>query len=179
MRPLPQSGGAAPLSNRQKAYLSGLAKTAWRILSQGGGTDEKEQEYRQREAISCCGRRISEARNGDFSDLEAHFLALAGKSGRAFDSAMKADSNPARQALFKLRKLLQKQGRAEDYAAKILRDKYKTTLTEATAKQLWSVYFDCQRTFRSTQGKSGGSASALMTRAAARWSGNDDTSIPF
>lgn len=178
MKPTFPTGGAAPLSNRQKAYLSGLAKAAWRILSQGGGTDEKEADYRKREAISCCGRRISEARNRDFSDLEAHFLALSGKSGRAFDSAMKADSNPARQALYKLRQLLAKQGRDESYAAKILRDKFKTTLADASAKQLWSVYFDCQRTFRSAKGDAAGSG-ALIRKAARRWEGTDDTSIPF
>ncbi len=174
MKPFPtKRGDSAPLSNPQKAYLSGLAKKAWTLLRQNGATDESEKEYRQRESIGLVGRRVSEALNGDFEALEAHFLAASGQSGRAFEKAMKADSNDARQALWKLRGLLQKHGKAEDYAAKIMRDKFKTTLPEATAKQVWSVFFDCQRNFKKQTATPAGATAQRWDIAA------DDTSIPF
>lgn len=140
-----QRGACAPLTNRQKAELSRLARDAWTLLDGAGAIDEKEKEWRQREAIEACGRRISEAVNGDYEILQAHFLAKGGKTGRAFNAAMKADSNPARQARFKLDQICRQNGLTADYPAKIMRDKFRCTLDSATDRQLWAVFFDVKR----------------------------------
>ncbi len=171
-----QRGSQVPFSNGQKAYISGLARKAWLLLKQNGATDESEKDYRGRESIAAVGRRVSEALNGDFETLEAHFLANAGQPVKAFNSAMKADSNDARQARFKIKKLLTKHSLTEAYAAAIMKDKYKTTLDGASAKQLWSIYYDCQRGMKSRQGKS---ADQLMKEAEARFVPAQDDTIPF
>lgn len=172
-KPFPKArGGQVPLSNPQKAYISKLAKQAWAVLKGAGATDESEKEYRQRESIAAVGRRISEALNGDFETLEAHFLANAGKTVRAFNAAMKAESNPARQGRHKITQLLAKHNADEGYAAKIMRDKFKTTLDAASEKQLWAVYYDCQRGMKSHGPKK--SVTQLMADAEA----HADT-IPF
>lgn len=188
MKALPtQRGAQVPLSNKQKAAISKLARQAWVLLKQRGATDESESDYRGREAIAACGRRVSEALNGDFEILEAHFLANAGKTGRAFTSAMKAESNGARQARFKITKLLAKHGLPDSYAAKIMQDKFKTTLDAASEKQLWAVYYDCQRGTKAHKNTapghavkaSGGSVMSLMQQAQARFGGTKGDTIPF
>lgn len=177
MKALPrQRGSQVPFSNDQKAEISRLARNAWLLLKQNGATDETEKEYRQRESIAAVGRRVSEALNGDFEDLASHFLKNAGKIGPAFDAAMKAESNDARQARFKIKKLLTKHSLTEAYAAAIMQDKYKTTLDGASAKQLWSIYYDCQRGMKSRQGKT---ADQLMKEAEARFVPAQDDTIPF
>lgn len=177
MKPLPhRPGSQVPLSNSQKRDLSRLAKKAWLLLQQNGATDESEKDYRGRESIAAVGRRISEAVNGDFETLEAHFLANAGQSAKAFNSAMKADSNEARQARFKIKTLLAKHQITEAYAAAICRDKFKTSLEGASAKQLWSIYFDSLRGMKSRQGKT---ADQLMKEAEARFASAHDDTIPF
>lgn len=171
-----QRGSQVPFSNGQKAYISGLARKAWLLLKQNGATDESEKDYRGRESIAAVGRRVSEALNGDFETLESHFLANAGQTAKAFTSAMKADSNGNRQARFKIRQLLTKHGLTEAYAAAICRDKFKTTLEGASEKQLWSIFFDCQRGMKSRQGKT---AEQLMKEAEARFAPVQDDTIPF
>ncbi len=187
MKPFPSARGAqVPLSRPQKAYLSKLAQQAWTVLKRAGATDESAEEYRHREAISSVGRRISEAVNGDFEVLEAHFLACAGKTAKAFDSAMRADSNGARQARWKISKLLAKHGLTDSYAAKIMQDKFKTTLDAASEKQLWAVFYDCQRGMKAHK-LTGldrpvlSSAQTLMQRAQARFAeaAEDTTDIPL
>lgn len=172
-----QRGSQVPLSNPQKAYLSKCAKQAWTVLKQRGATDESEKEYRQRESLAACGRRVSEALNGDFETLEAHFLANAGKTARAFNAAMKADSNGERQARHKITQLLNKHQVAESYAASIMRDKFKTSLDAASEKQLWAVYYDCQRGMKSRG--TGKTAAQLLQEAEARFGHTHDDSIPF
>ncbi len=140
-----QRGAQVPLSKPQKAHLSRLAKEAWTMLDRAGAIDEKADDWRRDQAISACGRRISEAVNGDFETLQAHFLGMAGKTDRAFQSAMRADSNDVRQARHKLDTFCRQHGLQPEYPAKIMRDKFKTTLDDASAKQLWAVFFDCKR----------------------------------
>lgn len=132
-----------------------MAEEAWKMLSRAGAIDESLSDWRRREAIGACKRRISEALNADYETLEAHFLAMAGKPGKAFNAAMRAESNPARQARHKLDKLLLKHRLQPDYAAKIMRDKFKTTLDAASEKQLWAIYFDVQRNMKNRPGPTG------------------------
>lgn len=131
-----QRGAQVPLSNEQKGYLSRLAKEAYQRLLHVGALDpdeENETAFRQRETLEVCGRRISEALNGDFEDIEARFLMLKGDTKRAFASAMKGDTNEERQARWKLALLCQKL-------------KIETpTLEGASVKRIWAVYFNIKQ----------------------------------
>lgn len=71
----------------QRSYLGRLAKKGFQRLSSAGAIDEPEDAWRAREAEKACGHRISEAPRRCFTDLETHFLALAGETKRAFDRA--------------------------------------------------------------------------------------------
>ena len=126
--PLTGHGAKGP---GQKGYLSQLAKEAFRFLTAKGAIEgEKETEFRHRESIEACGRRISEAVNGDFELIEARFLMLMGRTKRAFDSAVKADTNDERQARYKLAQLCAKRGIAVP------------ALEGASVKRIWAVFFN-------------------------------------
>jgi len=137
-KPFPRQRGAhVPLTGHgakgpgQKGYLSQLAKEAFRFLTAKGAIEgETEKEFRHRESIEACGRRISEAVNGDFELIEARFLMLMGRTKRAFESAVKADTNPERQARFKLAQLCQERGLEVP------------ALEGASVKRIWAVFFN-------------------------------------
>ena len=131
-KPFPKQRGAnVPLTNEQKGYLSRLAKEAFAFLTAKGAIeDETEKEFRQRESIDACGRRISEAVNGDFEDLEGRFFLLMGRTKQAFSSVIKAETNDERQARWKLAQLCQQRG-VEVPA-----------LEGASVKRIWAVYFN-------------------------------------
>lgn len=123
-------GDNAPLTNKQKAELSRLAQEAHAFLTSKGAIDEALESWRRAESIQACGRRISEGLNGDFSLIQAHFLMLAGKSSKALDSALQADSNDERQARFKLAQLCKQLGKPVP------------ALEGASLKQIWAVFFN-------------------------------------
>jgi hypothetical protein len=143
-------GQSTPLSRGEKAYLARLAKDAWAQLDRAGAIDQPESEWRRDQAIAAIGKRISEAVRGDFAALKTHFLAMAGKTRRAFDTAL-ADTTAAQSratALYHLKAELTKHQLDSSYAAAILADKYKTTTNDATAKQLWTIVYDVRRNMR-------------------------------
>lgn len=125
--PLTGSGGKKP---GQKGYLSQLAAEAHAFLTSKGAIDEPLEAWRRAESVRACGRRISEAVNGDFETIEAHFLALMGRTKKALESAFKADTNEERQARFKLAQLCQQRGLAVP------------ELKDASVKQIWAVFFN-------------------------------------
>lgn len=130
-----------PLSNTQKATLSQTAKRAWQRHREHGLTEETEKDWRTREAIECCKCRISEATNGNFLALDAHFKNLAGDSGGAFKATMKMPGDEKRQAMAKLKAELKKAGKDISYAEAISKDTFKRTLEEASPAQVWKLMF--------------------------------------
>ncbi|WP_009965358.1 hypothetical protein [Verrucomicrobium spinosum] len=142
-----------PLSNLQKATLSQWAKKGYTRARDLDLTDEKEADWRGQESIAACGRRISEATNGDYLVLLAHFKNLAGDSGGAFQATMRAQSDPKRQALHKLDTELTKAGLDRAYAEKICMDTYKCTIAQATAKQIWNLMYTIRNRRNSTHGQ--------------------------
>ncbi len=143
-------GQSTPLSNKEKAHLSRLAQDAWSQLARAGATDQREHEWRREQALSAAGVRISEATRRHFASLKAHFLAMAGKAGEAFQTAVNDDprENPRRQALWQLRAELAKNQLDASYAEEILRDKYRATFATATDKQVWTIVYDIRRNRR-------------------------------
>lgn len=161
-KPFPRQRGAhVPLTGHgskdpgQKGYLSQLAKEAFQFLTAKGAMEgETEKEFRQRESIEACGRRISEAVNGDFELIEARFLMLMGRTKRAFESAVKADTNPERQARFKLAQLCEERGLEVP------------ALENASVKRIWAVFFNIKNQPKRVAAKALGHAVDLQAELA-------------
>jgi hypothetical protein len=108
-----------------------LAKEAFAFLTAKGAIEgESEAEFRRRESVEACGRRISEAVNGDFELIEARFLMLMGRTKRALESAIKADTNDERQARWKLAQICKERGLEVP------------ALEGASVKKIWAVFFN-------------------------------------
>lgn len=138
-----------PLTREQKASLSVLARRAWRRLGRG----EKEDAWRQAQAIKAVGHRISEGRQRDFLPLRAHFLDLAGHSGTALDTLMAAESEPHRIAMFKLGQACSERGLPLAYPEAICRRQYRCSLAEASSSQIWRLIFTVRNRRQETRRK--------------------------
>ena len=77
--------GSNLLTPRQRGWIEGEARAAFRKLESAGATDETYNDWRVREAIKVCGFRISEAPKRAFDDLLSHFQSLNGKTDKAMD----------------------------------------------------------------------------------------------
>jgi len=131
--------GHKPLSKGQKARLSILARKAFYHQKVQGMT---ATEWRHEIAIQKVGCRISEAVQDHWNDLKSTFEDLSGRPGKAFNTQVRAGDNKRRVALFKLTKELEAHNLAPGYGEKICFAKFKVSLAEASAKQIWAIYFD-------------------------------------
>jgi hypothetical protein len=139
----------APLTREQKASLSMLARKAWRRLGRG----ENENAWRHAQAIKAVGRRISEGVQRDFLPLRAHFLDLAGHTGAALDTLLAAESEKHRIALFKLGQACSQRGLPLSYPEAICKRQYRCSLAEATAPQIWRLFFTVRNRRQETRRK--------------------------
>jgi hypothetical protein len=85
--------------------------------------------------LRCCSQ-------ADFTDLVAHCWDLRGRPDIALKLQMAADTTSRNQVEHLIMRELATVGWTIGYAARICRDKCKTTLLEATVKQLWTVFYD-------------------------------------
>jgi hypothetical protein len=140
-------GQSTPLSPGEKTHLARLARDAWAMLKRAGAIDQNADDWRRDQSLQAIGKRISEATKADFITLKAHFLAMAGKTGAAFNAAMQhPTANEVRQALWHLDKELAKHQLDRTYPATIANAKYKTRQLESlTSNQIWSLIFDIRR----------------------------------
>lgn len=137
--PLPSM--TIPLSNAQKGDISRVAKEAWQRYKSLGLTDETEKEFRAREAIEHVKCRVSEAVNGQYNHLMAHFHNLAGNTQAALDHLRRAETDERRQAMHKLDSELKRSGLDRTYAEAICRDQNKCPLSKSTPEQLRHLMF--------------------------------------
>lgn len=131
-------GGWKPLTVKQKARLSILARQAFEVQKVQGMA---VKEWRHEIAIQVCGFRISEAANDHYSDLKSAFQDLAGNPEKAFKTQLRAVDNKRRVAMHKLLQACKSGGLHESYAASICHAQFKVPLTEASGKQLWCLFF--------------------------------------
>jgi hypothetical protein len=133
-------GSWKPLSKEQKMRLAILArKAAW---EQKLGLDSKQLEaWRQEVSIRACGLRISEASQCHWADLKSAFEDLAGDSVAAYQTQLRDGDNKRRVALWKLGKALEEKGLQPEYAGAICRMQFKCALEDASAKQLWCLFY--------------------------------------
>jgi hypothetical protein len=150
------------LTREQKARLSMLAREAF-LFQKVQGMDR--DEWRQEIAIRACGCRISEATQAHWADLKSAFQDLAGKPEKAFQTQMREGDNKRRVALYKLTGALAERGLQPAYAATICRAQFKCSLEEASAKQIWCLFYTVtnrRKTARQkTEDKKSSSSSSL------------------
>jgi hypothetical protein len=133
-------GGWKPMGKKEKMILSKLAASA--AQQQGLELTAKElAEWRAAESVKACGVRISAASHEQWPAIKAHFEKLGGKVGKALVTHVRGGDNKRRVALWKLQTVLTEKGLAMGYAEKICQMQYKVPLKEATAKQLWRLFF--------------------------------------
>ncbi len=138
----PEPGTTVLLTSKERQELAILAREAWLKMTGAGATDESFDEFRHRIAIQACGRRITEAIRSDFNLIKAAFAAIVGRTKQAINAAERSLTEGKRIAVNKLTKLLTSQERHISYSAPLFRSMYKTTLEDATTKQVWAVYFE-------------------------------------
>lgn len=136
-----RSNVSAPISREQKTRLVLLAREAYQAQPGLVRGQTKFDLWRHQQAIKCCGRRVSEALQGDFLPLKAHFLNLAGKPVAAMRAHMRRETEPQRVALHKLTRECAAKGLSIAYAATICHAQYRCALEEANEKQLWRLFF--------------------------------------
>jgi uncharacterized protein YifE (UPF0438 family) len=132
---------SAPLSNRQKFYLSSLARRAWAKLGpELDGMDE--DDFRHDQVARACGKLgLRCCSQDDYRLVEAHLLDRRGESGRAMKSLVQGQSNPRRIAEYKLHQACRDAGVDIAYADRICRAMFKCAVADATADQLWKLTF--------------------------------------
>ena len=129
-----------PLTKNQKARLSILARQA--AVTMGLSLRAADlNAWRQETSIKACGCRISEAKQEHWADLKSTFEDLAGKPEQAFKTQLRDGDNKRRVAMHKLTEALRKKELPVSYAAAICFTQYKVPLEEATAKQLWCLFY--------------------------------------
>ena len=132
--------GWKPLTNEQKARLSILARKAAEVQRVAGGYKAVDA-WRHEISIKACGVRISEATQSHWADLKSAFEDLGGRPEKAFHTQMREGDNKRRIALWKLTQALAAKGLHPGYAAAICRAQFKCSLEDASAKQLWCLFY--------------------------------------
>ena len=135
-RPSPQRLGG-PLSNEQKARLCILSASAHDL---DGPLDA--EEFRHEQVKLATGKPgLTACTQDDWNLLHAHFLALNGETGQAYQAAIRHGTEPARVAMHKLHEALRKAGLPMAYVAAICRRQFKCAPEDASPKQLWNLVF--------------------------------------
>jgi hypothetical protein len=83
--------------------------------------------------------------------LLAHFTAMRGEGGKALMMLLRHADADRITIYFKLIQALEERELAEGYAATICRCKFKRDLGDASAKQLWSIFFDIRKRRKPTR----------------------------
>ena len=128
------------LTKKQLARLCILANEA---AAAHGVTDWKGQitwrREQQRERFGLAS--LTAATQDQYADLKAHFEALAGNAGEAFETLRKGLEHKRRVAWWNLQKAIRESGFRMAYALDICRKQYHCGLEDASTKQLWQLVF--------------------------------------
>jgi hypothetical protein len=153
------------LTNPQIRPLILAAKRAYDIAHKHGLTDLNFEEWRHEEAVKATtlefspGVTISQAVNGDFNKLKAHFLNLAGDTKGALEALNRDATEAYRNALWALDRELSNRGLTRGYAEKICQDTYHCDLKNAKPQQLVNLSNTIRsRRNHATQGASASAA---------------------
>ena len=135
------------LSREQKGKLCILARQAFdAIYGRAPENTAELDEFRHCQvALAVNKPGLRACVNDDYRPLQAWFLDLAGKQGAARNAELAQAAEPRKLALYKLTEALTERKLPLAYVVPICRKKYKCELHEATAKQLWKLFFDVRR----------------------------------
>ena len=139
------------LTPAQRSLLAVLARRAWAKLDAAGAIEISFDEYRHEKSIEVCGRKISEARPGDFDILFVTFKAAAGDIDAAYRRASSRVDNQCRTLIHRIHSYLDAPGITLAYGLKIARDKFgwtKPHFEGLAAYQLEQLSWDIKRAVR-------------------------------
>ena len=135
---------AKPAGRAEIQRLAIFARAAWEDCgARAAGVPFDDWRHDQvRMATEGRATGLRDLRRGDWRVVAAHFLSLSGKVRPAFRTAKRAGREDRDEAAHKLREACD-EARVmwPDYPAAICRQQYKCGLDEATAKQLWRLYY--------------------------------------
>ena len=135
-------GSGTPLSKKQKAAICQAAHKAAAKQKLEFGSSKEFEEWRRSEQADAVGKTsLTGCSQDDYKPLMAHFLALSGETGAAFDAQMMSQLEPKRVAFFKLGEACDQAGVAMAYAGAIARNRFKCGLNDCSPKQLWQLVF--------------------------------------
>jgi hypothetical protein len=148
-----EGAALAPINSEQRRELAILARRAFERLYDAGDISESTDfdAWRHQQSIQAVERPgLRDCRQEDYGQLKGWFLRLLGQPAMADRMQVRADLEPRRVALFKLRQECQAVadviGNAESYVAAIARVRFKVSdLKELGEKQLWILLFDLRR----------------------------------
>lgn len=135
-------GSSALLDNRQKAAIGQLARKAAARQGLRFESTKVFDAWRRGEQLAAVGKEsLRGCSQNDYKPLMAHFYALAGESGAAFDAQLMSQMEPKRVALFKLGQMCDGAGVTMGYAAAIARARWKCAIDDLEPKQIWQLVF--------------------------------------
>lgn len=147
-----EGAARAPLTSEQRQKLAILARHAFERAMEGHALPCPCFDVWRHEQIRLCTERagIRECRQEDYDVVKAHFLRLIGQPAMAQRMQDRADVEPRRQALGKLRNECAAAAdvidHAEAYVAAIARARFKTrAIDDLNEKQIWGLVFDLRR----------------------------------
>lgn len=143
------------LSNKQKSYLSQLARRAqYRLAAMARGrgevmgavldfTKEGMDAWRQKEVGKACGKLgLRCCSQEDYKAVEAHFLHLIGEDGRAMQALVRSATEPVRQAQAVLVRELARFGLRQGYAEAICRRQFRCQVQDLTDEsKVWNLVY--------------------------------------
>lgn len=142
---------SAPLSHNQKRYLSQLSDRVFNqaaARARGRGETPAEDtktraEFRHQEVIKAAGKvGLRCCSQDDYKRVEAHFLALLGETGKAFNAHMRAETEPRRVAEAKVIEACERFGFRLAYAEAICRNQnHGAGLNDVPANRLWNIVY--------------------------------------
>jgi len=138
-----------PLSILQKREIAQLARRAYEAWAEREAFEAINAEqsktacfeaFRHVEQGKACGvQSLCACTQAHYGRLVAHFQALTGNA--ATRTLVRDADNDRRIARYKLDQALRERGLREEYAAAICRRQFKTSLEDATARQIWNLVF--------------------------------------
>lgn len=143
---------SSPLSHEQKGLLCRFAREAYDAWS---GREAFEDSNPELSASKCfeAWRRVEQGHataglqsltlctQDHFLPIRAHFKKLLGNGAGALRDHLRAAEEPRIRARWKLQEALDARGLNEAYAATICQKQFRCALGDASAKQLWCLFY--------------------------------------
>jgi hypothetical protein len=134
---------AGLLTSAQRQGLARLARRAWVMARERGGTAEDFDTWRHDQVQQVTGLAgLRELTQQHFRRVRGHFMHLAGNDAAALNDIVASETEGPRQTLFILARECNRAGLPLAYPAAISRSRFQTpNLDELTEKQLWMLIY--------------------------------------